>query len=200
MARVCRFIPFLELAMNPFTESTVARPLSEDIQAQSPAQSNTLPQPGADTSSGTSEAIAPSGAPHAARRSLFQTLGQRLKGRAVSAASARMVFALGLGLAASGLAYAVDVNTATADQLRAVRGIGPKTAQLIIEERTRGGKYESFDDFSERVKGIGPKKSVALQASGLTVGGAASTAAAGSSASTRAAPAVSARASRPGAK
>ena len=186
--------------MNPFTESTVARPLSEGAQAQSPAQANTVPQPGADTSSNAAQVIEPSSTTHTARLSFLQVLGRRLKGRAVSAASARVLFALGLGLATSGLAHAVDVNTATVDQLRAVRGIGPKTAQLIIEERTRGGKYESFDDFSERVKGIGPKKSAVLQASGLTVGGAASTAAAGSSTSTRAAPAVSARAGRPGTK
>lgn len=186
--------------MNPFTESTVARPLSEGAQAQSPAQANTAPQPGADASSNAAQVIEPSSTTHTARLSFLQVLGRRLKGRAVSAASARVLFALGLGLATSGLAHAVDVNTATADQLRAVRGIGPKTAQLIIEERTRGGKYESFDDFSERVKGIGPKKSAVLQASGLTVGGAASTAVAGSSTSTRAAPAVSARAGRPGTK
>src|SRR3546814_10253172 len=43
-------------------------------------------------------------------------------------------------------------------------------AQVIIEERARGGRYESLDDLSDRVKGIGPKKAAAMQASGLTVG------------------------------
>ncbi|NYT66474.1 helix-hairpin-helix domain-containing protein [Alcaligenaceae bacterium] len=68
------------------------------------------------------------------------------------------------------LAHATDVNLANVDQLKVVRGIGPKTASLIIEERTRGGPYESFSDLSDRVKGIGPKKASALQQAGLTVG------------------------------
>lgn len=193
--------------MNPFTESTVARPLSESAQAQKPAQSNAIPGPGPDAASGAPpDAVASSGPVHVARLAFLQALGRRLKGRSVSAASARMLLALGLGLAASSLAHAVDVNTATAEQLRAVRGIGPKTAQLIIEERTRGGKYESFDDFSERVKGIGPKKAAAMQASGLTVGGAASglsmasATAGGSPAPPRAASAVPPRGGKPGAK
>ena len=47
------------------------------------------------------------------------------------------------GLAAltwTGAAGAVDLNTATLDQLRGVRGIGPKTAQIILQERERGGR------------------------------------------------------------
>lgn len=83
------------------------------------------------------------------------------------------------GLRAMGLAallvvspalHAVDVNVATPDQLLSIRGIGPKTAQTIVQERARGGRYQSIQDLSERVKGIGPKKSAALQAAGLTVG------------------------------
>ncbi|MBP6018141.1 MAG: DUF655 domain-containing protein [Burkholderiaceae bacterium] len=66
--------------------------------------------------------------------------------------------------------HATDVNQANLEQLKVVRGIGPKTASLIIEERTRGGPYESFSDLSDRVKGIGPKKASALQQAGLTVG------------------------------
>jgi len=77
-------------------------------------------------------------------------------------------------LVAAPSAFAVDVNTATQEQLLTVRGIGPKTAQIIIEERTRGGHFQSIDDLSERVKGIGPKKAAAMQAAGLTVEGAAS--------------------------
>jgi len=92
--------------------------------------------------------------------------------RAGRGRAAAWVLLLGLGLAMPGLAGAVDVNAATLEQLRSVRGIGPKTAQTIIDERTRGGKFESFDDLSERVKGIGAKKAAALQASGLTLGGA----------------------------
>jgi competence protein ComEA len=84
---------------------------------------------------------------------------------------ARAIGAAGFAaLAWSGGALALDLNTATEAQLKGVRGIGPKTAQIILEERERGGRYESFSDLSDRVKGIGPKKASALQAAGLAIG------------------------------
>jgi competence protein ComEA len=81
----------------------------------------------------------------------------------------RLAFAAGLALASSPL-YALDVNTATAAELETIRGLGPRTAETIIKERDRGGKFESFNDLSERVRGIGQKKAQALQAAGLSVG------------------------------
>ncbi|WP_057689186.1 ComEA family DNA-binding protein, partial [Bordetella pertussis] len=70
-------------------------------------------------------------------------------------------------------AHALDVNTATVDQLETVRGVGPRTARVIIEERQRGGRFLSLEDLSERVSGIGHKKMQSLQAAGLTAGPAA---------------------------
>ena len=64
---------------------------------------------------------------------------------------------------------ALDLNTATATQLETIRGLGPKTAELIVKERERGGSFESLDDLAERVRGIGQKKAQALQAAGLRV-------------------------------
>jgi competence protein ComEA len=84
----------------------------------------------------------------------------------------RLAFAAGLALAASP-SYALDVNIATAAELETIRGVGPRTAQTIIQERDRGGKFESFSDLTERVRGIGQKKAQALQAAGLSVGEAA---------------------------
>jgi|HigsolmetaAR206D_1030411.scaffolds.fasta_scaffold02504_1 DNA uptake protein and related DNA-binding proteins len=81
-----------------------------------------------------------------------------------------MALAAGLGLSCAD-AGAVDLNTATAEQLQALRGIGPKTAQIIVQERTRAGRFESLEDLSDRVRGIGPKRLQQLQAAGLTVGG-----------------------------
>ncbi len=127
--------------MNPFTESTVARPIA-----------TVSPCPNGRTAAAT---------PNRNRRSLI--------GLALGAAGLLAV------AAAPRLSAATDVNRATQQQLQAVRGIGPKTAQTIIAERTRGGSYESFEDLSDRVKGIGPKKAAALQASGLTLGSAAGT-------------------------
>lgn len=95
-----------------------------------------------------------------------------------AAATGRRVWrrALGTALLAAGLASApacaVDVNGATAQQLEGIRGIGPRTAETIVRERDRGGKFESLQDLAERVRGISAKKAQALEAAGLTVGGA----------------------------
>lgn len=83
----------------------------------------------------------------------------------------RLLAAAGMALAAA-TASAVDINSATAQQLESVSGIGPSTARTIVQERERAGAFESLDDLAERVRGIGPKKAKALQAAGLTVGGA----------------------------
>ena len=94
-------------------------------------------------------------------------------------------------------ARALDVNQASAQQLETIRGIGPRTAEIIINERERGGRFESFEDLAERVRGIGEKKAKALEAAGLQVGegdaaanAAAATAAAASAAAAPAAAAV----------
>jgi competence protein ComEA len=119
--------------MNPFTESTVATPLTA-----APAPSNPAVRSGA------------------WRRSLTQScLCLALLGPAVGHAAATTV----------------DVNLATTQQLETVRGIGPKMARKIIDERTRGGRFESFEDLSDRVRGIGPAKVSALRAAGLNVTG-----------------------------
>ncbi|WAI82769.1 MULTISPECIES: ComEA family DNA-binding protein [Achromobacter] len=75
----------------------------------------------------------------------------------------------GLGFAAPE-ARALDVNQASAQQLETIRGIGPRTAEIIINERERGGRFDSFEDLAERVRGIGEKKAKALEAAGLQVG------------------------------
>ncbi len=68
-----------------------------------------------------------------------------------------------------GVVLAVEVNQASAEQLVAVRGIGPKTAQIIIAERERAGPFASWSDLSDRVRGIGARKAAALQAAGLRI-------------------------------
>lgn len=102
-------------------------------------------------------------------------------------------------LATAPWAHAVDVNSAQVLELQKVQGIGPKTAQMIIDERERGGPFESLQDLSDRVKGIGPKKAARLKSAGLKVaagavvssGGAVNaSAAATSSGSSEAAPAT----------
>jgi len=51
----------------------------------------------------------------------------------------------------------VNVNTATVEQLQAVKGIGPKLAAAIVDYRNAHGNFESVDALTG-VKGIGGKK------------------------------------------
>jgi competence protein ComEA len=48
----------------------------------------------------------------------------------------------------------IDVNTASADELEALPGIGPTLAAAIVEDRDRNGPFRSVDDLT-RVPGIG---------------------------------------------
>ena len=50
---------------------------------------------------------------------------------------------------------AVNVNTADASTLTQFNGVGPTTAQKIIDYRTTNGDFASCDDLT-KVKGIGP--------------------------------------------
>ena len=58
-------------------------------------------------------------------------------------------------LTAAAALAAVNVNTATKEQLDALKGIGPTKAQAIIDYRTKNGPFKSIDDL-EKVPGIGP--------------------------------------------
>lgn len=68
-----------------------------------------------------------------------------------------------------GLAVALDLSTANAQELQQIKGIGPRTAELILEERQRGGPFDSLQDLADRVKGIGAKKIITMEQSGLKV-------------------------------
>ncbi|HIC91599.1 MAG TPA: helix-hairpin-helix domain-containing protein [Syntrophaceae bacterium] len=50
----------------------------------------------------------------------------------------------------------VNINTATAEELMTLKGIGEKKAHAIIEYREAHGPFESIDDL-KNVKGIGDK-------------------------------------------
>jgi competence protein ComEA len=56
----------------------------------------------------------------------------------------------------------VNLNTATADQLETLPGIGPSLAQAIIDERERSGGFRSVDDL-RTVRGIGDARFAQVQ-------------------------------------
>ena len=65
---------------------------------------------------------------------------------------------------------AVDVNTAKAAELDGIKGIGPAMSKRILDERKKG-KFKSWDDLMERVKGVAPVSAAKFSAEGLTVNG-----------------------------
>lgn len=67
------------------------------------------------------------------------------------------------GAPAAGAASApVNLNSATAEQLDTLDGVGPATAQKILEFRRQHGGFRSVDDLAQ-VSGIGPKRLEALR-------------------------------------
>ncbi len=66
---------------------------------------------------------------------------------------------------------AVDVNKATAADLDGIKGIGPGISGKIVDERKKG-EFKDWNDFIERVKGVGDKNAARFSAEGMTVGGA----------------------------
>jgi competence protein ComEA len=66
------------------------------------------------------------------------------------------------GAASTAPAAPVNLNSATAEQLDTLDGVGPATAQKILEYRTQHGGFSSVDDL-DQIAGIGPKKLAALK-------------------------------------
>jgi competence protein ComEA len=56
-----------------------------------------------------------------------------------------------------GSAAPLDLNAATVEQLDALPGVGPVTAQRIVEWRTRNGRFATVDQLRE-VEGIGERR------------------------------------------
>lgn len=50
----------------------------------------------------------------------------------------------------------LELNRASAEELEGLPGIGPKTAERIVADRTKRGRFRTVKDLG-RVKGIGPK-------------------------------------------
>lgn len=84
----------------------------------------------------------------------------------------KIMLAIAVLVASTGLAFAqVDVNKADQAALDGIKGIGPKMSKSILDERKKGGEFKDWNDFEERVKGVGDKSAVRLSDAGLTVNG-----------------------------
>ncbi len=64
----------------------------------------------------------------------------------------------------------VDANRAPAHDLEAIKGIGPSTRDRILQAR-QAQPFRDWQDFIERVPGIGPARAQKLSAQGLTIHG-----------------------------
>ena len=69
----------------------------------------------------------------------------------------RLSLALGLLLVPAIAFGAININTATKDELVALPGIGPAKAQAIVDYRKAHGPFKTVEELKE-VKGIGAKR------------------------------------------
>jgi competence protein ComEA len=82
---------------------------------------------------------------------------QRVSGAGAAAAGP------GAAAAATGATAApISLNTATVEQLDELEGIGPTTAQKILDWRKEHGGFRSVDDL-QQISGIGPKRFESLK-------------------------------------
>lgn len=80
-------------------------------------------------------------------------------GGAAVAATAGVGAAAGAGAAPG---PPINLNSATAEQLDTLDGVGPATAQKILQYRAEHGGFGSIDDLGN-IAGIGPKRLAALR-------------------------------------
>jgi competence protein ComEA len=84
----------------------------------------------------------------------------------------KKILAIAAMLYAAASFAAVDVNKAGAAELDSIKGIGPAMSTKILDERKKGN-FKDWNDFIERVKGVGEANAAKFSAEGMTIGGAA---------------------------
>jgi len=68
-----------------------------------------------------------------------------------------LLFVFSLSSFAAFAAEKININNASADELQLISGVGPSTANAIVQYREQNGSFGSIDDLVN-VKGIGEKK------------------------------------------
>ena len=81
----------------------------------------------------------------------------RRAGRRAARAARRLAAASGAGAATGAPSGPVHLNTATLEQLDALPGVGPVTAQKIVDYRQEHGAFGSVDEL-DAISGIGPAR------------------------------------------
>ena len=82
----------------------------------------------------------------------------------------KLLAALAMCFATAMAMAAIDVNKATETDLDGLKGIGPVTSKLILNERKKGA-FKDWQDFIDRVKGVGEARAAKFSEEGLTVNG-----------------------------
>ena len=81
----------------------------------------------------------------------------------------RLALALALALCSATAFAAINLNTATKEELVALPGIGPAKAQAILDYRSAHGPFKSVEEVKD-VKGIGAKRFEKLKGELTVVG------------------------------
>jgi competence protein ComEA len=102
-------------------------------------------------------------------RALSVFLGVLLAALSVTATAAQAQEKAAKPKPAVSAAAPINLNTATAAQLEALPGIGPRTAQLIVQHREKNGNFKKVEELMN-IKGIGEKSFLKIK-SMVTVGG-----------------------------
>jgi competence protein ComEA len=81
----------------------------------------------------------------------------------------RLALLLALALCSATAFAAINLNTATKEELVALPGIGPAKAQAILDYRNSHGQFKSIEEVKD-VKGIGAKRFEKLKGELTVVG------------------------------
>lgn len=126
-------------------ENTTIQPVNDDgVYDDTVSQQNSNSAPATSTRT-TKSSRTQRKSQAAAAPSAKATTSQRTRARTSSGNSGN-----------NGNSGRINLNTATANQIETIKGIGPKTAARIIKQRNAMGRFTRLEDLL-RIKGIGPK-------------------------------------------